>query len=354
MPVSYEGTMEKIRALAEESRPDLETALVLYERRCLPLLSPSEIPEGKAEEYRARSVLNRVCLRERYAACRGVFEALEAGGIPYAVIKGAVLSEAAYGDVFARRSGDVDILLRRKDLGAVKELLLERGFQQGYVAPEGVKPYSRESLIFQSAMTHQAPAFIKAVGNPLCPYVNLDVNLDIFWGESGRRADMEYVLSQWEEKKLFGVPFRRLSPAMEFIALCMHHYKDMNSLYLLSQGGFRLDELCDIAFYLQNNPPEMETLLEEGRRLDVLDYVYFCVWYANAVFPLPAVKTYLKALDEAKTFDLTSFYGLNEKERREWRVPLAERLLNPDFPKKFFAGLSVEEQKKVEYNREFM
>ena len=94
--------------------------------------------------------------------------------------------------------------------------------------------------------------------------------------------------------------------------------------------------------------------MEEGRRLDVLDYVYFCVWYANAVFPLPAVKTYLKELDEAKTFDLTPFYGLNEKERREWRVPLAERLLTPDFPKKFFAGLSVEEQKKVEYNREFM
>lgn len=202
MPVNYEGTMEKIRALAEGSRPDSETALVLYERRCLPLLSPSEIPKGKAEECRARSVLNRVCLRERYAACRGVFEALEAGGIPYAVIKGAVLSEAAYGDVFARRSGDVDILLRRKDLGAVKELLLERGFQQGYVSPEGVKPYSRESLIFQSAMTHQAPAFIKAGGNPLCPYVNLDVNLDIFWGESGRRADMEYVLSQWEENTL--------------------------------------------------------------------------------------------------------------------------------------------------------
>ena len=90
MPVNYEGTMEKIRALAEGSRPDSETALVLYERRCLPLLSPSEIPKGKAEECRARSVLNRVCLRERYAACRGVFEALEAGGIPYAVIKGAV------------------------------------------------------------------------------------------------------------------------------------------------------------------------------------------------------------------------------------------------------------------------
>ncbi len=78
MPVNYEGTMEKIRALAEGSRPDSETALVLYERRCLPLLSPSEIPKGKAEECRARSVLNRVCLRERYAACRGVFEALEA------------------------------------------------------------------------------------------------------------------------------------------------------------------------------------------------------------------------------------------------------------------------------------
>lgn len=47
MPVNYEGTMEKIRALAEGSRPDSETALVLYERRCLPLLSPSEIPKGK-------------------------------------------------------------------------------------------------------------------------------------------------------------------------------------------------------------------------------------------------------------------------------------------------------------------
>ena len=134
MPVNYEGTMEKIRALAEGSRPDSETALVLYERRCLPLLSPSEIPKGKAEECRARSVLNRVCLRERYAACRGVFEALEAGGIPYAVIKGAVLSEAAYGDVFARRSGDVDILLRRKDLGASRSFFWSGAFSKAMLA----------------------------------------------------------------------------------------------------------------------------------------------------------------------------------------------------------------------------
>ncbi len=350
----YEEILRKIRLLAEGRRPSPETARALYERRCSALLSPGDIPEGCGGEHRAGAALNQVCLRERYAVCRGVFEALEAGGIPYAVIKGAVLSKAAYGDASVRRSGDIDLLLRREELEAAKGILLERGFQQGYVSPEGVKSYSRQSAVFQTAMTHQAPAFIKAGRNPLCPYVNVDVNLDIFWGESGRRADMGFVLSQWEREELFGASFRRLSPPMEFTALCMHHYKDLNSLYLLCENGFRLDELCDVACYLQNSPPDMAALLELGNRLGVLDYVYFCVWYANAVFPFPQVGAYLKELERAKDRDLTPFYGLNERERREWRVPLAERLLAPDFPRNFFAALSEEEQKKVLYNGKYM
>lgn len=44
---------------------------------------------------------------------------------------------------------------------------------------------------------------------------------------------MGLVLSATEPAEICGAPLRKLSCEMELIALCLHHYKDANSLFLL-------------------------------------------------------------------------------------------------------------------------
>ena len=51
---------------------------------------------------------------------------------------------------------------------------------------------------------------------------------------------MGLFLSATEPAEICGAPLRKLSCEMELIALCLHHYTDANSLFLLMQNGLRL------------------------------------------------------------------------------------------------------------------
>lgn len=257
--------LKAIRVLAGGSSPDTDIAEFLYRHRCYYLLSTLPRPLY-AQALTAENALNRIAVKERYKACRSLFEQIS---FPYAVIKGAVLSHMAYGDPFVRHSGDIDLLICRKDADALKALLLSLGFVQGRITDGGIVPFSRHEILFQATASHQSAPYVKQTGNPLCPYVNVDVNMDILWGESEEKADMDTVLANTERTVLLDVPFRKLTAEMEFIALCLHHYKDMHSLYLLSGGSMRLSLFCDLYYYLRNVHPGTEKLRALARALRV-------------------------------------------------------------------------------------
>lgn len=128
-------------------------------------------------------------MTEGYQTCAPLFAALKE--IPYAVIKGAVLLKDAYGSPFLRKSGDIDLLTAREHVDKVKQILLDQGFVQGRVTEQGLIPFSRRELLFQTAMSHQTAPFVEQTANPRCPYVNADM----------------------------GVPIRNLSPEMVFLSL---------------------------------------------------------------------------------------------------------------------------------------
>lgn len=166
--------------------PDTDIAEFLYWNNCRRLLSNIDVPSELEKRIRTDDIVNRIAVGERFASCREVFRRFEESDIPFAVIKGAVLSQAAYGDPFTRRSGDIDILIGKDDAPRVKEILLGCGFVQGKVEDGALREFTRREIIFQSAMTHQLPPFTKKTLNPFCPFVQIDVNTDIFWGESER------------------------------------------------------------------------------------------------------------------------------------------------------------------------
>ena len=182
----------------------------------------------------APKLYNRSITKKRFEVCREIFEAIH---FPYAIIKGAVLSQTIYNDPFIRLSNDIDILINRNYADDLKKILLSHGFVQSRIINNQIVPFTREEILFQSTFTHQMAPYIRPLPNKASAFVNLDVNIDIFWGESNTKASMDYVLSQTIDYKLFDICFKKLSVEMEFVQLCMHHYKDMNSLFLLSTRG---------------------------------------------------------------------------------------------------------------------
>ncbi len=78
--------------------------------------------------------------------------------------------------------------------------------------------------------------------------IEIDLNFDIFWDEyEGKRIDIDEFLSDTIEMEIYGVKVKTFPPIKALIQLVLHHYKDMNSLFLLAtRKSIRYDMFKDI------------------------------------------------------------------------------------------------------------
>jgi len=341
----YEKIIKAVRAIAKNELPDIDISEILREHKCLYFLAVLKKSDHEI-------MFNKFVITERYKACATVFE--EMRNIPYAVIKGAVLSKAAYGDIVYRKSGDIDLLVSRDNADKITAVMRNNGFIQGRITEEGIVPFTRQEILFHSALTHQTAPFVKKTENMLCPYVQVDINMDILWGEQKEKFDMGYILSKTLQTNICGVTVYKLSPVMEFISLCLHHYKDMNSIYLLSKGSLKLYLFCDIYYYLHNNNVDISELTEECDKLNITEYIYYCVYYADMIFGGGKLDGYLSVLKNGKAESILDTFGLSGNERKKWPISFFERLFSDRFFEIFNNLLDEEDIKKIRKNISFM
>lgn len=338
--------IKAVSALVRGEDPQDDISDILRAHRCYPLMK-----QGNTQQELMERIVNVSAIKERYRACEPFFKN---ASFPYAVIKGAVLSSAVCQDPYRRVSGDIDILICRRDADKAKALLKSCGFVQGRVTESGIVPFSRKEILYQTSTSHQTAPYIKETSNKLCPYVNVDVNMDILWGECERRSDMDAVLSHTEKHSLFGMDFYKLTPEMEFVSLCLHHYKDMNSIYLLSKGNLCVGLLCDIYFYLKNVSPSANKIAEISREFNVGRYVYVCLSHTMEIFEDTLLIPYVDALKNDRDDRLLNSFGLNDTERKYWDIPLKERMFHPDLPRYMQKFLTEADLEKIRINRENM
>lgn len=342
----YDDIIQQLRALIRGNVVEEEALYqLLLAHRCVYLAR-------KIKPCERVDIESALSVRERFRLAIPLLHALR--DIPYAIIKGAPLSQRIYGSPFLRHSGDIDFLVRRADIDFAKKILLENGFIQGRVVDQNIIPFDRKEIVFQVSLSHQTAPFVKETGNPLCPFISLDLNTSIFWGEYEQPCDMDLVLSNTEKCALFNIPFRRLTPEMEFLALCLHHFKDMNSLYLLSVKGLRLSHFCDLFYYIKNVTLNLEKLCSLSDQLHATPYVYYCLWYTDQLFDAAQLKPYLQVFSSAEGLSLLNTYGLCDAEKHDWAIAFPERLFSQSFSKKFYNGLTEQEREKVRINQTFM
>lgn len=348
--MNYIDTIEKIQRLVHgEDVCDDALCKLFLDSGCYYLLS-------KSEKYASKLMLpiaiNSVVAHQQYKNCTVLFDKLK--DIPYAHIKGAALSDRIYGNYAYRLFGDIDLLVPPEYSDKVKSVLIENGFVQGKLVNNKIVPFSRRELIYQRSFSHQLAPFIKETGSKICPFVNIDVNLDIVWGEGKFSINMSEFVSHIESFGLQDITLYRLNPIFEFISLCMHHYKDMNSIYLIADRGLRLSEYCDIYFYLANVSPNAYELANTAEKYGISEYVYYCVYYANEIFKDERLEVYLEKLSSNLAKKLIDCYGLSDSERKVWETPFFERLLDDSFIKRFYDSLNEDDHRKVIVNRKFM
>jgi len=344
-----------IELTAEETNDFLD---ILLAHNCHYMIWNVKLPSTnkKIMLYKSMIIRNKSVVQERYKFCTPFFDTLAERDIPYAVYKGAVLSVAAYDEPFYRQSGDIDVLVRKEDAEKIKKILNDIGFIQGRLKDDIIVPYSRKELVFHLSMTHQTAPFIMQTSSDICPFVNLDMNFDVMWGESNISADMNYILSQTEIFTVGNISIKKLIPIIDFIAVCLHHYKDANSIYLLYNGSLKLSLYTDIYYYLKNNankicPDELADICE---RLNISKYVYYCIYHAHLVFDDDILLPYIETLNTSDSNYLLDKFGLDEHERKTWNWDFFDRILNPDFQQKFAALLDNSDMQKIQLNSEIM
>lgn len=266
---------------------------------------------------------------------------------PYAIIKGEALSIQAYNKELQRTSCDIDILVHRKNVKKLCYLLLDNGFN--------TKTLDRANEIFLFSSSHQLPAyekFIHGLGN-----VSIDVNFDVFWGEyTGRRIDIEEFLNDVQPIKIFNYTFSTLPVNKAFVQLCLHHYKEMNSLYHLTRHDcIRESMFFDVYNLIKNNISKLRVkeVYAMAENYQISEYIYYILYYTYYLFRDPILKEYVDAFDSPKGRDLLNIYGLAENEKKVWKIDFDERLSLKNLSNVIQDDLTADDIKKIDYNQQF-
>ena len=280
---------------------------------------------------------------QKYKYVASIFESLASK--PYAIIKGEPLSLFAYGEFGKRHMGDIDLLISRKDLYYLENLLLEDGFQATL--------QSRKDKIMMLSSAHQISPYIKEIP----PYKNviLDINFDIFWGEyEGKRIDIDEFLSDTIELDIFGYKTKTLIPLKAMVQLILHLYKDMNSLYMLAtRGVYSVIALKDVYYLLKRNVNvlSVDNLYNISEQYDIISYVYYVLYYVSVIIKDPFLDVYIKAFKTKKGEYLLNCYGLNDSERHEWKVDILTRFKSDNVYELIKDDLTDKDKRKIEINR---
>ena len=261
----------------------------------------------------------------------------------YAIVKGEVLSVLAYGAPGKRNSGDIDILVDKKDLKALEKILKEDGFESAEL--------TRQEKIVARAFSHQIEPYHKqlALGT-----LEIDINYELIWGEwTGKRPSVSKMLERREYIDVFGIQVPSLSVEDAFIQLCLHHYKDMNVLFHLTlHNPINRRLFNDVAGFWkqQRNRMDLDQLRNWMEAYELTPFFYYILYYTAKVCDVPELAEWAQELESPEGVALLDTFGLAESERKTWPIPFEQRLENEDLTELVRSMLTEKELEKAEQN----
>lgn len=180
---------------------------------------PSDVRHALEQAFYRTAAANARALHQ----LAGLAPALKIAGVPVLLLKGAALANALYPDPALRPVGDIDLLVRRSDVPACRQALLERGYcpQRPPERPGSVLAHHNEEL-FQPPHPYEVP--VEVHWHLLdVPYYMSKVDVEWFWDHS-------------EALSLAGQRLQSLTPEANLLYLSAHlglHHQFRGLLWLL-------------------------------------------------------------------------------------------------------------------------
>lgn len=274
----------------------------------------------------------------------------ELSNVPYAVIKGDVLSIMAYGKSGFRNSADIDILISRKNLPYIETALKKNGFHEAVFDENGnYRELTRkERIMFLNS--HQVCPYSKSMDDGT--EIPIDINVDIFWGEfEGKRVDIDTFLEDTQIMNLHGDEIKVLPLEKAFIELCLHHYKEMNAPYCFKLSNpFTHSMFQDVyEFYKRHFNGNMKDIYKLAEAYEIKEYIYYMLYYTERVFENDNLKKEMELFRTELAERYLKCYGLTKEEQKEWLIDFYERLDAEDIFTMIKPYLTEKDLKKIDY-----
>ena len=289
-----------------------------------------------------RDILQSLCRQEFF---NQLTPGLDTLSINYSIIKGEALSIQAYGSTGNRNFTDIDILVARKNLNIIEQRLMNNGFFN--------VSQSRSDKITMMTGSHQIAPWIKEI----YPWgqVVVDLNFDIFWGEyEGNRIDIDEFVSDAIERNIYGTKVKTLAILKAMVQLILHHYKDMNSIFLLAtRKSIKYEMFKDVYYLLKNNLGiiSIDSLYDISLKYDIVPYVYYILYYTGQVFNDEMLNRYIDAFRTPTGEGLLNCYGLCAKEQKEWKYNFQTRIEADSIYDLIKDDLTEKDKEKIDINR---
>lgn len=267
---------------------------------------------------------------------------------PYAFIKGDVLSKLAYGSEGYRDNHDVDILVSKSMRGELQNILYANGFVEDVRDEYGNfrKLTRTEKIVLINS--HQDIDYIKYVGDN---YVNIDVNYDLFWGEyMGKKIDiLNDFLTDTHFERIFSQDVKTLSKVKSFIQLCLHHYREMNAIYLFKlDNPFRISMFRDVYYlYKTFSAGETAELCDLIDKYEIKEYIYYVMYLTSQLYKDDKWSKLLNRCFTERGKYLLEYYGLTDLERKKWHISLQQRMASTDLYSEVEPYLNQKDNDKV-------
>ena len=266
--------------------------------------------------------------------------------IGFAMVKGEPLSLLTYKEYGWREYNDIDILIDKSKLNQLETFLVENE----YFSEE--KNSKHEQRFVPLLFSHQLLPYKKTFFES---NIIIDINFDVFWGEyEGKRINIEEFLSDTIEMEIYGVKVKTLPPIKAMIQLVLHHYKDMNSIFLLAtRKSIKYDMFKDIYYLLKNNLDTipLDKLYAMSAEYEIIPYVFYVLYYTGQVFDDEILKQYIEAFRTPEGEALLNCYGLCAKERKEWKYDFKTRMEADNLYDLIKDDLTEKDHEKIAINK---
>jgi hypothetical protein len=206
-----------------------------------------------------------------------ILNELKKAKIEVIILKGNAIAEEIFQDIGYKPMNDIDILVKKEDLGAIYEIFLKNHLLTAAALETDIRKQEKYSHHWPPFFDKKLDVFLGTHWNIAAPTRGLDIPVQDFWKDK-------------ESFVLMGETYFRLSPMHFLLHLCVH----LNS----AKTGLR--EIGDIVKLIEARAHDLSTseFLEMTIKAHAEHTVYEALSLVSALCSFPFTETVLKKLDQ--------------------------------------------------------